>query len=62
MGDFNLDARMDLNQDYGQKVLLEMLCNLALKQNLVQIIDFTTWSPYGPLLLNLLVLSILLLW
>ena len=44
LGDFNLDARMEHNLDYKQKSLLEPLINFALIKNLVQIIDFTTWS------------------
>ena len=44
MGDFNLDARMAHNQDYPQKALLEILNNLTLEKNLMQIVDFTTWT------------------
>ena len=32
------------NQDYSQKTLLEILNSLALEKNVMQIIDFTTWS------------------
>ena len=44
MGDFNLDARMAHNQDYTQKALLNILIEFSYSKNLMQIIDFTTWS------------------
>ena len=44
MGDFNLDARMNHNQDYNQKALLEILNSATSAKNLMQIIEFTTWS------------------
>ena len=43
MGDFNLDARIDLRLDYQHRVQFEILSNFALNENLIQIIDFTTW-------------------
>ena len=44
MGDFKLDAQMDHNQDYTQKALLKILKIVTLAKNLMQIVDFTTWS------------------
>ena len=44
MGDFNLDARMDMRPDYDHKVPLSCLTNFALENNLVQIVTGTTWS------------------
>ena len=44
MGDFNLDAGMNFKRDYTNIVQLEMRNEFALKGNLLQIIEFTTWS------------------
>ena len=44
MGDFNLDARMDMRPDYDHKVPLSCFTNFALENNLVQIVTGTTWS------------------
>ena len=44
MGDFNLDANMNHRLDYNRKVPLNLLNNFALKNHLIQIVDFNTWS------------------
>ena len=44
LGDFNLDARMEMRPDYDRKVPLSCLVNFALENNLIQIVTETTWS------------------
>ena len=44
MGDFNLDAKMENRPDYDRKNLLEKISTLSLEKNLVQIVNFDTWS------------------
>ena len=44
MGDFNLDAKMKNRPDYDRKNLLEKISTLSLEKNLVQIVNFDTWS------------------
>ena len=44
MGDFNLDARMEMRPDYDRRIPLNNLVNFALEKNLIQIVTETTWS------------------
>ena len=44
LGDFNLDARMDMRPDYDHKIPLSILTDFALENNLIQIVTETTWS------------------
>ena len=44
LGDFNLDVRMSDINDYQRKNSLSLLNDLALNNNLIQIINFATWS------------------
>ena len=44
LGDFNLDAGMEARQDYVYKMPLELLSNFALEKNLLQLVNFNTWS------------------
>ena len=44
LGDFNLDARMDMRPDYDRKAPLSCLVNFALENDLIQIVTGTTWS------------------
>ena len=44
MGDFNLNAEMDLRPDYDNIVLLNQLSDFALNYNLTQLVTFNTWS------------------
>ena len=44
LGDFNLDARMDMRPVYDYKVPLSSLTTFALENNLVQMVTETTWS------------------
>ena len=42
--DFNLDAEMELRQDYLYKVPLGHLTDFSTLNNLVQLINFKTWT------------------
>ena len=44
MGDFNLDAEMEICQDYLYKVPLGHLTDFSTQNNLVQLINFKTWT------------------
>ena len=44
MGDFNLDAKMSNRNDYNRKVPLQILNDFALENQLIQTVDFFTWS------------------
>ena len=44
MGDFNLDGGSNLRHDYSNRILLDTLNNFALNENLIQVVDFNTWS------------------
>ena len=44
MGDFNLEGGNNLRPDYTNKFLLNTLKNFATESNLIQIVDFNTWS------------------
>ena len=44
MGDFNLDDGIDLKQDYCNRSLLKTLREFAIEKNLLQVVDFNTWS------------------
>ena len=44
MGDFNLDVRMEHRDDYVYKIPLSHLTEFANTNNLVQLVDFNTWS------------------
>ena len=44
MGDLNLDARMEGRPDYDRKIPLSILTNFAQENNLIQIVNETTWS------------------
>ena len=44
LGDFNLDARMEMRDDYDRKIPLSSLVNFALENNLIQMVNETTWS------------------
>ena len=44
LGDFNLDDGMDLKQDYCNRSLLKTLREFAIEKNLLQVVDFNTWS------------------
>ena len=44
MGDFNLDDGANLRQDYSNKTLLKTLKDFTTELNLLQIVDFNTWS------------------
>ena len=44
MGDFNLNADMDLRPDYDHRNLLEQLSAFCLTNNLTQHVNFKTWS------------------
>ena len=44
MGDFNLDAEMELRQDYLYKVPLGLLTEFSTQNNLVQLVNFKTWT------------------
>ena len=44
LGDFNLDAKMDLRRDYAYRNDLLNLNNFALDADLSQIVNFDTWS------------------
>ena len=44
LGDFNLDANKDLSRDYSYRIPMNALSDLVLECNMLQIIDFPTWS------------------
>ena len=44
MGDFNLDGGNDIRPDYSNRHLLDSLKTFAIESNLLQIVDFNTWS------------------
>ena len=44
MGDFNLEGGSDLRPDYNNKFLLNTLKLFASNHNLIQVVDFNTWS------------------
>ena len=44
MGDFNLDDGPDLRPDYSNKIMLDSLKLFANELNLIQVVDFNTWS------------------
>ena len=44
LGDFNLDARMEGRMDYHHRVPLSNLVNFAAEKNLIQMVEFETWS------------------
>ena len=43
MGDFSLDVRMSDRNDYQRKAPLELLNNFSLANDLIQVVNFTTW-------------------
>ena len=44
VGDFNLDVGMSNRPDYSNKHTLEKLDNFVNSENLIQIVNFDTWS------------------
>ena len=44
LGDFNLDAEMELRQDYAYRIPFKLLSDFKTENNLVQLIDFKTWT------------------
>ena len=46
LGDFNLDYRMQLRSDYPHKQMFLKLTTLIENLNLIQLVDFPTWSRY----------------
>ena len=44
MGDFNLDAKMEMRPDYDRRVPLSCLINFALENDLIQMVTEVTWS------------------
>ena len=44
MGDFNLDAKMELRSDYLSRLPLLLLNEFALNKYLTQVVNFNTWS------------------
>ena len=44
LGEFNLDAGMSDRHDYLSRHSVEKLENLASNKNLIQIVNFDTWS------------------
>ena len=44
MGDFNLDGGENLRSDYSNRLLLNTLRDFATDLNLIQVVDFNTWS------------------
>ena len=44
LGDFNLDFKMQLRNDYPHKLLFAKLTSVIEKLNLIQLVDFPTWS------------------
>ena len=46
LGDFNLDFKMKWRNDYPHKYLFTHLTELTDRMNLLQLVDFPTWSRY----------------
>ena len=46
LGDFNLDYKMQLRNDYPHKNLFNQLINTTDKMHLIQLVDFPTWSRF----------------
>ena len=44
MGDFNLDAKMELRNDYLYKVPHSLLTDFLTLKNLVQLVNIPTWT------------------
>ena len=44
MGDFNLDGGMNIRPDYSNKLLLNHLRDFSIESDLIQVVDFNTWS------------------
>ena len=44
MGDFNLDVGMSNRNDYDRKIPLTLLNEFALNNDLIQVINFKTWT------------------
>ena len=44
MGDFNLDLNMSDRNEYQRKVLLSVLNDFVLNSDLIQVVNFNTWS------------------
>ena len=44
MGDFNLDGGMNIRPDYCNKLLLNHLRDFSTESDLIQVVDFNTWS------------------
>ena len=44
MGDFNLDACMELRDDYNYKIHYGLLSEFTTRHNLLQLVNFKTWS------------------
>ena len=44
MGDFNLDERKRLNNEYSHKVYYELLDQEFEQMGFIQVVNFTTWS------------------
>ena len=44
MGDFNLDGGHDIRPEYSNRLLLNTLKEFATESNLIQVVDFNTWT------------------
>ena len=44
MGDFNLDVKMELRNDYLYKGPYCLLTDFTTRNNLVQLVNFVTWT------------------
>ena len=44
MGDFNLDGKMELRNNYLYKGPYNLLTNFTTRNNLVQLVNFATWT------------------
>ena len=44
VGDLNLEAKMENRPDYNRKNLLDKMLALMLEENMIQIVNFDTWS------------------
>ena len=44
MGDFDLDAGIESGPDYNYKIPFELLSNFVFENNLLQVVNFNTWS------------------
>ena len=44
MGDFNLDVKMELRNDYLYKTPFKLLTDFTTQNNLTQLVHFTTWT------------------